>query len=335
MRTALTTWLAAACAVAGFGCTAPDKTQVLTGRVSTRDAVAVRAIDGTTIVTAGRVRSDGTFTLSLPKGHRYRLEVLTRSGVHNIIGTTSGTDLSFKVCEPSDPFDMGGFGDMDCDPMTDPNCKPEPPQCDPGDPNCLPPMPWPCDPTTDPMCKCGPNGEGCGDGGGTGGCDSTDPNCVPPPCDPAMDPNCMPLPCDPATDPTCKCYPGDPNCPPPCDPMTDPNCGVTCDPEVDAMCPPPPPPCTDPTDPTTCKDPCMVDPVACGCLADGTTNDGMSCWPPPEPCDGTNCPDDPWWPNNPPGDFGCGDDGNGTTGTDGNGTIGPDGTVMSGEDVKH
>src|SRR5262245_61181325 len=115
MRSALSALLVASCAIAGFGCTDGTKTQVLTGRVTTKNAVAVRAIDGDTIVTAGRVRSDGTFTLSLPAGHRYRLEVLSAGGVHNVVGTAKGgiADLAFKVCQPEDPFDMGGFGDPD------------------------------------------------------------------------------------------------------------------------------------------------------------------------------------------------------------------------------
>ena len=124
----------------------------------------------------------------------------------------------------------------------------------------------------------------------------------------------------------CKCYPGDPNCPT-CDPNVDPSCGGTCDPTLDAMCPTPPPPCTDPTDPNTCKDPCVVDPVACGCAVpepNGTTMpDDNTCWPPPEPCNMETCPDDPWWPEHPPTDFGCGDDGNLPPQ--------PDGTTMPGD----
>jgi hypothetical protein len=346
MKRALTAWLFAACAVAGFGCSDEAKTQVLTGRVSTQGAIAVRAVDGTTIITAARVRSDGTFTLSLPAGHRYRLEVLTSDGVHNVVATKSGTlsDITFKVCEPQPPWDMGGFGEPGCDPM-DPNsmCGDPPPPCDPNDPDC---KPYPCDPNTDPMCvPCDPMDPTCG---GTTCDPMTDPNCQPPPppCDPTTDPNCKcdpmtdpscvpPPPCDPMTDPNCGggCDPSDPNCQPPCDPMTDPmckcypgdpdcpvcdptdpNCGTTCDPMVDPMCPTPPPPCEDPMDPNTCKDPCMIDPVSCGCgmdptyptMPDGTTDN--TCWPPPEPCTMESCPDDPWQPEKPPGDFGCGDD---------------------------
>lgn len=365
MTSALKAWLVAAFAVAGFGCTEGSKTQVLTGRVSAQGAIAVRAIDGTTVITAGRVRSDGTFTLQLPAGHRYRLEVLTASGVHNVVATHSGVvaDVRFKVCEPQPPHDMGGFGEPGCDPM-DPNsagCGDPPPPCDPNDPDC---KPYPCDPSTDPMCPppCDP---------------TTDPNCGTT-CDPMTDPNCGGGGgCDPMTDPSCGvCDPNDPNdpdCmtpPPPCDPMTDPNCGTTCDPNdptcgvcidetdpnckcdwwmgcevppcdpmVDAMCPTPPPPCEDPTDPNTCKDPCMVDPLACGCgtdpgdgmtYPDGTTMDN-TCWPPPEPCTMESCPDEPWQPDYPPGDFGCDD---GTMGDDNGGGGNGDTMTAPGDGTK-
>ena len=172
MRIALKTWLFAACAIAGFGCTDGTKTQVLTGRLTTRDAVAVRAIDGTTIITAARVRSDGRFTLLLPANHHYRLEVLTPSGVHNLIGAKDGSyaDVTFKVCEPQDPFDMGG--------MCDPN--------DPAQQNCQPDGVPGCDPMTDPNCTwCN---------------DPTDPNCGG--CDPMTDPNCGWM-CPDPTDPNC------------------------------------------------------------------------------------------------------------------------------------
>lgn len=56
----------------------------------------------------------------------------------------------------------------------------------------------------------------------------------------------------------------------------------------------------------------MTDPEVCGCAADGTVDPNtMSCWPPPEPCTMESCPDDPWMPEHPPGDFGCGDGTNG------------------------
>lgn len=309
MKSMLKAWLIAACAVAGVGCSDGDKTQVLTGRLTNRDAIAVRAIDGATIVTAARVRSDGSFTLLLPANHRYRLEVLTKGGVHNVVGTKYGAlaDITFKVCEPQDAFDMGGMNEPKCDPM-DPSCG-DGGTCDPmSDPNCMPP----CDPTTDPMCKGDPL----------------------PPCDPMTDPMCEPQPCDP-NDPSCVvCADGteDPNCK--CEWWMGTDCEPVppCDPTVDAMCPTPPTPCEDPTDPNTCKDPCMVDPLSCGCGTDPGDPNGMtgddksSCWPPPEPCTMESCPDKPWQPDYPPGDFGCGDD-------KGGGTDPGDGNTMPAKDV--
>jgi hypothetical protein len=196
MKSAFSAWLFAACAIAAAGCTSDPKTQVLTGKLSsTQHAIAVRAVDGTTVITAARVRSDGSFTLQLPAGHHYRLEVLTANGVHNIVAAKNGSyaDVAFSVCQPKDPFDMGGCGQGGGGGT----------MCAPNDPMCTPPPP--CDPTTDPDCK--------------PPCDPNDPTCTPPPpCDPMTDPNCKPRPCDPSTDPNCMTPP------PPCDPMTDPNC---------------------------------------------------------------------------------------------------------------
>lgn len=227
-----------------------------------------------------------------------------------------------------------------CDPMTDPSCDLgcydsngnqvmcPPPVCDdPADPNCkCDPStgadcgPPPCDPMTDPSC---------------GVCYDASGNvtmCPPPKCDPSTGADCG---CDPTTGENCgppTCAPDDPSCgvcydangnaemcpPPKCDPTTDPSCsgggdpGECVDPDGTVVmccvlpdgtdCAPPPPPCSDPSDPTTCKDPCMDDPASCGC------SDGTMCWPAPDPngpCEGG------MEPQNPPGDFGCGDDGNG------------------------
>jgi hypothetical protein len=66
-------WLVALCAVAGFGCAGDGKTQVLTGRVGTQGAIAVRAVVADSVVTAAQVRSDGSFTIALPAGRDYRL----------------------------------------------------------------------------------------------------------------------------------------------------------------------------------------------------------------------------------------------------------------------
>ena len=209
-------WLFAACAAAAVGCTAGDpETQVLTGKIQTSGALAVRAVTGDTVITAATVRSDGSFTLSLPVGQRYRLEVLTTSGVRHVVAAKNGTltALSFKVCDPIGPFDVGGIGpdgtsgggtgggDGTCDPM-DPDCKPSP--CAPGDPSC---GTWPCMDPSDPSCEPPPP------------CLPGDPSCEPPsPCGP-NDPMCEPpppcLPGDPSCEPPPPCLPGDPSCSPP------------------------------------------------------------------------------------------------------------------------
>ena len=319
-------WMAALCAV--VGCTSSDPpSQVVTGRIDGKQgAVAVRAVVGGEVATAAQVRSDGSFTLVLPAGERYRLEVLTRSGVKHLV-TRDGTNLvgvSFEVCAPVEPFSFGTVGD----PGTTGMCT------DPMDPNCMPPPP--CDPTTDPSCQPPPP------------CQPGDPNCPPPPCMDPTDPNCMPPPppCDPTTDPSCPppppppcdptdpmcncmadgtcCQPGDPSCPPPppppCDPATDPNCKPEpwpCDP-TDPMCdcmadgtcgpactdPTQPgcaPPCTDPMDPGTCQDPCSDDPTSCGCMPSDP-----NCWGEPPTCDDAGCaPGDAVMPEHAPADFGC------------------------------
>ena len=98
MKSAFSAWLFAACAIAAAGCTSDPKTQLLTGKLSsTQHAIAVRAVDGTTVITAARVRSDGSFTLQLPAGHHYRLEVLTASGVHNIVAAKNGSYADVTV----------------------------------------------------------------------------------------------------------------------------------------------------------------------------------------------------------------------------------------------
>lgn len=300
MKSSLPALLLALCAAAG--CSDQPSTQVLTGRVTTSGATAVRAVSNGTVVTAARVRSDGSFTLSLPAGTNYQLQVLTSGGVQHVLNGHAA--LAFDVCHPTDPFDLGGVGHGggtglgsgsggcgmppppdNCDPATGlccdaaGNCMPMP--CDPmTDPSCQPPPPPNCDPTTDPMCP-------------PPGCDpSTGSGCMPPPCDPSTGSGCMPPPCDPTTDPSCQ---------PPPPPMCDPSGTCMCDPTTDADCPTPPPPCTDPTDPQTCQDPCMGDPMQCGCDPSGT----QPCWPPPPPCDASgNCMG--MVPDHPPGDFGCG-----------------------------
>lgn len=260
------------------GCSGTTPTQILTGNVTTTGAIAVRAVSGSTVITAGRVRTDGSFTLSLPAGAEYRLEVLTSTGVQPVV-TSDGTtlaNLTFRVCTPTSPWDMGGVGSAgsgsgsDTPPVgcSTPNgvTGPCPPPCDPTtDTNC----PTPCDPTTDTNCPAPPP--------------------PPPHCDPTTDGTCPPPP-----PPVCNTNNNGSGCPPQCDPTTQ------------ADCPTPPPPCVDPTDTTSCQDPCMTDPSQCGCATNGSD---ASCWPPPQPpqCDSSgNCgPDGSCMPAHPPHDFGC------------------------------
>jgi hypothetical protein len=97
--------LFAACAAIGCGTT--PSTQVLTGTAT--NALAVRAVSGTTIVTASAVTSSGAFSLSLPAGAQYRLEMLTSNGVEPVV--TSGSHVvEFRVCHAGAPFDVGTIG---------------------------------------------------------------------------------------------------------------------------------------------------------------------------------------------------------------------------------
>jgi hypothetical protein len=320
MTTVRTLRVLALCLVGA--CSGTSSTQVLTGHVaSERGVIAVRAVADGEIVAATPVRSDGTWTLELPEGELYRLEILTRGGVKHVVHHKDGAlrSLVFKVCDAGDPYDTGEMGDPmqpgdpdcddpvppPCDPMTDPMCGGgEPPGCtDPMDPNCQPPPS--CDPMTDPYCTCDENGNcyPCMDpsapdcGGGGGGCEPgtmgmPDGTC----CNPMTDPACGGGGggCDPMTDPACKCDDygncwSDPGCP-----DDDPMCCAangTCD------------PCTNPMDPTSCEDPCM-DPATCGC-----TTDEPDCWPEPQPCEadenGMCDPGQGMTPDNVPDDFGC------------------------------
>lgn len=317
-------WLVAVCAMAGFGCSETSSTQVLTGRLATSGALAVRAVSGNRTVTAAQVRSDGSFTLALPAGENYRLEVLTTSGVRHVLASrpTGLADLAFSVCDPTAPWDVGAIANGDpsgppgmCSDPTDPTCNPPP--CPAGDPTCGSMCSDPSDPDCHPPCM-DPTAPGCMP---PPTCtDPTDPGCMPPPtCTDPTDPGCMPPPCM-AGDPTCGTVctdPTDPHClppPPPCMDPTDPYCNCDaaggCPPptcaSTDPMCPPPPPgPCTDPTDPDTCQDPCMADPASCGCPSTDPT-----CWPDPQPptCDPMGMCDPStggMTPAHPPGDFGC------------------------------
>jgi hypothetical protein len=190
---ALALALAAACS------STPDD-QVITGKVTTSGALAVRAISDGSVVTAARVRSDGSFTLSLPAGAQYQLEVLTKTGVQHVLDTRSAA-LAFRVCTPTGPYDLGGMGSGSggCD-QPPPMCDPATGMCCDASGNCMPG----CDPMTQPDCATPP--PPC--------MDPTDPNTCQDPC--MADP--MQCGCDPSADPT-MCWPP----PPPCDASG--NCG--------------------------------------------------------------------------------------------------------------
>jgi hypothetical protein len=98
--------LFAACAAFGCGTTTPS-TQVVTGTAT--NALAVRAVSGTTIVTASAVTSSGSFSLSLPVGAQYRLEMLTSTGVEPVVNSGSHV-VEFRVCHAGAPFDVGTIG---------------------------------------------------------------------------------------------------------------------------------------------------------------------------------------------------------------------------------
>ena len=95
------------------GCTGSGATQVLEGHLSGSGSV-VRAVSGDSVIAATQVKSDGAWTLALPPGEAYRLEVLTANGtVHSVVARDGGgaRALSFRVCVPQDPYDVGSVGD--------------------------------------------------------------------------------------------------------------------------------------------------------------------------------------------------------------------------------
>ena len=245
-------WLIAACA-AGIGCTGSTtpSTQVITGGVTTSGAVGVRAITGDTVVTASRVATDGTFALSLPSGSQYRLEIMTQNGVERVVDTSSA-DVTFRVCAPTGPFDMGTLGGSGSGSGG-------------GDPHGCPP---PFDGSD----------SGSGDSTTDMGSGALPPHgpCPPPPCDPSTDASCPPPPPPPCADPT------DPTtCNDPC--MSDPGqCG--CDATMDSTtgsgslgeCWPPPcsgSDCPPPPDGSTCPDHMPHD-FGCGSDAGGSGGSG-------------------------------------------------------------
>ena len=287
------TALLAACAGQG------EDLQTITGQVMTSDfsapVVGVRVVQDDTIITSSPIDANGRFSVGVPAGEAYRMEVVTRDGTYPFVRreNTRVVAHSFNVCEPSDDFDLGDVDQLPNDPddwddWDDGNGEPpwgddEPPWHDDGD--CGDPPP-PCDDMNDP--DCGPP-DPCQD--------MNDPACWPPdPCEDPADPNCLPP--DPCQDPM------DPNCwpPDPCD--LDPSLCDPCDPGPNGECmDPPTDPCSDMSDPNSC----WPDDPEC-------PYDDPWCWPDPTdpPCADPNnaqwCwPDDAAYPDNVPPDFGCED----------------------------
>ena len=269
-RTARVLGLGALATCGLLACADGPETQVITGRISSSDATAVRAIDGDGVITAAAVARDGSFELALPASANYRLDVLTSSGVKRLYanGSAGLHELTFQICRAGKPWDVGavkpsGGEETACtpDPM-DPKCAPPTPSCsDPKDPKCAPPTP-PCSDPKDP--KCAP----------------------PPPCSDPKDPTCAPPSCPDPKNPTCA-SPTPPSCSDPKDPK----------------CAPPVPSCKDPND-VACKDLCASDPLTCGC-----PSDEPACWSRMEParCDasGTCTDDGALVSERPPAELGC------------------------------
>jgi hypothetical protein len=319
----------------GLVACASEPTQTLEGRVSrsgfSGTVLGARVVAGDTVITTTPVDSDGSFTLAVPVGTGYRIEIITSDGAQPMVGQSSGTVVHFDVCDPGEPYDLGDIFQGDSwpgcdDPNNDGSCDDEP-------------APTPCDPNTGTNCCDDPQPDG-----SCGGGEDPDPG-----CDPTTDPNCTPGggECDPQTGENCCTPNGDGTCTP-CDPNSDPTCGCTDD-DGDGICDGGGTPGCDPSDPNCCSNPwpdgtcgddtctdsdadneCDCDPQTgewCGdpgctddngdgfCDGDGTppgcgeNTDPTNCWPPPdeEPCDddGVCAPEDCAVPEETIPDFGC------------------------------
>src|SRR5678815_45934 len=160
MRLTCFALLAAALAA---GCADPPPSQTLSGRVATDDfparVLGVRAVEEGVVVAQGPVDANGRFSLNVPKGGHYRLEVVTRAGIHQFITPDHGSPrvMAFDAC--GDSYDFGDVGFWEeGDPLPDCNGGDDgsgggdgtdPGQCtDPMDPDCN----GGCDPSTGMDC---------------------------------------------------------------------------------------------------------------------------------------------------------------------------------------
>src|SRR5262245_23824041 len=94
-----------AAALAATGCADPPPGQSLSGRIATDDfpatVLGVRAVEDGVVVAHAPIDSQGRFTLRVPEGGHYRLEVVTRAGIHQFIvpDHAGGTRvLAFDAC---------------------------------------------------------------------------------------------------------------------------------------------------------------------------------------------------------------------------------------------
>ena len=296
--------LTAAATVLACGTGPTDEIQVLRGRVTAADVgapvVGVRVMQGQRLVASRPVADDGSFTIEVPVGSDYRLEVVSRERAHGVAvhrGHGTRPMALFDVCEAEPDVDLGdldsggdgnvGWGSSDGD------CLNPPPPCADGDGDCVEPcfededgvlicgdpVP-PCDEDDSPFCDDTPPPPCFEEDDGSWSCD--DP--PPPPCFEEDDgswscDDTPPPPCFEEDDGSWTCDDTDPP-PPPC--FEDDEGSWTCD-DTD----PPPPPCFEDDDGSwVCVN---TDPPPCDPDDDGTCGWEPGCGD-PENCDEPDAP---------------------------------------------
>ena len=113
--------LAALVACTGQSDGPSGETQKLTGSVQASSfrspVVGVRVVNDSGVVAAAPVGADGAFSLAVPKGTGYRVEVVTREGAFPLggRGETGLRAMAFDVCSAADDFYVGGVRMYDGD----------------------------------------------------------------------------------------------------------------------------------------------------------------------------------------------------------------------------
>lgn len=281
-------------------CVANDDTQTISGRVERTGfdgmALGARVVQGDAVVVTAPLAADGSFTVTVPAGTGYRLEIITSTGAHPFVQQAGAVliEETFDVCDPIDPYDLGDVyqGDEIPDDWGEPG---DPTWCPDGT---MPDADGTCTGGTEPGCGDPPPPDWCPDGVPEEECwdpCSWDPMACDDPCalypetcDPcAADPSLCEDPClehpewceDPcSSDDPAGCDPCVEH-PELCDPcLADPS---LCDP-----CATRPELCEDPcaSDPTLCEDPCALYPELCDpCMGDPSLCD--PCLEHPELCE--------------------------------------------------